>query len=63
MQIKIFDTSLRDGTQAEGISLTVNDKLKIAAALDNLGVHYIEGGWPYSNPKEIEFFLKVKKMK
>ncbi|MDO8734803.1 MAG: citramalate synthase [Elusimicrobiota bacterium] len=63
MQIKIFETSLRDGTQGEGISLTVDDKLKIAAALDNLGVHYIEGGWPYSNPKEVEFFLKVKKLK
>jgi len=63
MKIKIFDTSLRDGMQGEGISLTVDDKLKIASALDNLGVHYIEGGWPYSNPKETEFFLKVKKLK
>jgi len=63
MDVKLFDTSLRDGTQGEGISLTVDDKLKIASALDNLGVHYIEGGWPYSNPKETEFFLKVKKLK
>ncbi|MFH0948689.1 MAG: citramalate synthase [Elusimicrobiota bacterium] len=62
-RVKIFDTSLRDGTQGEGISLTVDDKLKIAVALDELGVHYIEGGWPYSNPKEVEFFLKVKKLK
>ncbi|MEW6557231.1 MAG: hypothetical protein AB1349_07745, partial [Elusimicrobiota bacterium] len=46
MKIKLFDTSLRDGTQGEGISLTVEDKLKIAVALDNLGIHYIEGGWP-----------------
>ncbi|MFH1540481.1 MAG: citramalate synthase [Elusimicrobiota bacterium] len=62
-RVKIFDTSLRDGAQGEGISLTVGDKLKIAIALDEIGIHYIEGGWPYSNPKEIEFFLKIKKLK
>ncbi|OGS44758.1 MAG: citramalate synthase [Elusimicrobia bacterium RIFOXYD2_FULL_34_15] len=63
MNVKIFDTTLRDGTQGEGISLTVDDKLKIASALDELGIHYVEGGWPYSNPKDIEFFKKVRKLK
>lgn len=59
-QVKIFDTTLRDGTQGEGISLSVEDKLKIAQKLDALGVHYIEGGWPGSNSKDIEFFKRVK---
>lgn len=59
-QVKIFDTTLRDGTQGEGISLTVEDKLKIAQKLDSLGVHYIEGGWPGSNSKDIEFFHRIK---
>ncbi|HAM38098.1 MAG: citramalate synthase [Elusimicrobia bacterium RIFOXYC2_FULL_34_12] len=63
MNVNIFDTTLRDGTQGEGISLTVDDKLRIASALDDIGIHYIEGGWPYSNPKDIEFFKKVKKLK
>ncbi|MBN1383840.1 MAG: citramalate synthase [Elusimicrobia bacterium] len=63
MNVKILDTTLRDGTQGEGISLSVDDKLKIAAALDNFGVHYIEGGWPYSNPKEVAFFQKLRKLK
>ena len=57
--VTIFDTTLRDGTQGEGISLSVDDKLKIAAKLDLLGVHYIEGGWPGSNNKDIEFFQKA----
>ncbi|MFM9330387.1 citramalate synthase [Paenibacillus mesotrionivorans] len=61
-QVKIFDTTLRDGTQGEGISLTVEDKLKIARKLDELGVHYIEGGWPGSNYKDIEFFERVKEL-
>lgn len=61
-QVKIFDTTLRDGTQGEGISLTVEDKLKIARKLDELGVHYIEGGWPGSNYKDIEFFSRVKEL-
>ena len=63
VKVKLFDTTLRDGSQSEGISFTVEDKLKIALALDNLGIHYIEGGWPYSNPKDIEFFLKIRKQK
>lgn len=61
-QVKIFDTTLRDGTQGEGISLTVEDKLKIAQKLDALGVHYIEGGWPGSNNKDIEFFKRVQEL-
>jgi 2-isopropylmalate synthase len=61
--IKLFDTTLRDGSQTEGISFTVDDKLKIVRLLDDLGVHYIEGGWPGSNPKDIDFFKKVKDVK
>ncbi|MBP2001274.1 2-isopropylmalate synthase [Paenibacillus shirakamiensis] len=58
--LSIFDTTLRDGTQGEGISLSADDKLKIATKLDQLGVHYIEGGIPGSNTKDIEFFRRVK---
>ena len=58
----VYDTTLRDGTQREGISLSLNDKLKIAQRLDEFGVHYIEGGWPGSNPKDAEFFRAVKEM-
>lgn len=58
--ISIFDTTLRDGTQGEGVSLSAEDKLKIAMKLDQLGVHYIEGGNPGSNSKDIEFFQRVK---
>ena len=54
--IEIFDTTLRDGTQFEGISLTVDDKLKVAEQLDWLGVAWIEGGYPMANPKDEEFF-------
>jgi len=61
--ISIFDTTLRDGTQGEGISLSAEDKLKIAQKLDALGVHYIEGGNPGSNSKDIEFFQRMKSMK
>ena len=57
--VEIYDTTLRDGAQLEGISLTVNDKLRIADELDELGVHYIEGGWPGANPKDIEFFERA----
>lgn len=60
--VKIFDTTLRDGTQGEGISLSVEDKMKIARKLDALGVHYIEGGWPGSNNKDIEFFTRVPEL-
>jgi 2-isopropylmalate synthase len=62
-QIKIYDTTLRDGSQGEGISFSVADKLKIAKKLDFLGMHYIEGGWPGSNPKDMEFFKEARKIK
>ena len=58
--IEIFDTTLRDGLQVEGVSATVEDKLRIAEQLDVLGVHYIEGGWPGANPKDIEFFARAR---
>ena len=57
--VEIYDTTLRDGTQLEGISVTVDDKLRIAEQLDHLGVHYIEGGWPGANPKDDEFFRRA----
>ncbi len=62
MQIMLYDTTLRDGTQREGLSLSCDDKLKIARELDTLGVHYIEGGWPGSNPKDAEFFQRVAEL-
>mgnify|MGYP006413145175 FL=1 len=58
--VDIYDTTLRDGAQLEGISFTVDDKLRIAEQLDRLGVHYIEGGWPGANPKDVEFFERAK---
>jgi 2-isopropylmalate synthase len=61
-QVFVYDTTLRDGTQREGISLSVDDKLKIAQKLDEFGVHYIEGGWPGSNPKDVEFFRRAATM-
>jgi len=62
-QVEIYDTTLRDGSQGEGINFSVADKLRIAEKLDAFGVHYIEGGWPGSNPKDIEFFASAKKKK
>jgi len=59
-KIKLYDTTLRDGAQGEGISYSVMDKVSIAKELDLLGVDYIEGGWPGSNPKDMEFFLRMK---
>ncbi|MGB3633602.1 MAG: citramalate synthase, partial [Rubrobacteraceae bacterium] len=56
MTIKLFDTTLRDGTQREGVSLTTEDKIRIARELDALGIHYIEAGFPASNPKDLDFF-------
>jgi 2-isopropylmalate synthase len=58
--IEIYDTTLRDGTQGEGVTFSVADKLRIAERLDAFGVHYIEGGWPGSNPRDIEFFEQAK---
>lgn len=58
--VRIYDTTLRDGTQGEGLSLSVDDKIKIARRLDEMGFHYIEGGWPGSNPKDAEFFSRLR---
>ncbi|HZU81046.1 MAG TPA: citramalate synthase, partial [Acidimicrobiales bacterium] len=57
--VDIFDTTLRDGSQQEGLSLTVDDKLRVAEQLDHLGVAFIEGGWPGANPKDEEFFARA----
>ncbi len=62
-RIVIYDTTLRDGSQTEGISFSVNDKVKITEKLDDLGIHYIEGGWPGSNPKDEEYFKVMLKKK
>ncbi len=62
-EVEIYDTTLRDGSQGEGINFSVADKLRIAEKLDAFGVHYIEGGWPGSNPKDIEFFAEAKRRK
>jgi 2-isopropylmalate synthase len=58
--IKLYDTTLRDGTQGEGVSFSMEDKVRIAQRLDALGIHYIEGGWPGSNPKDLRFFKRVQ---
>ncbi len=60
-EIEIYDTTLRDGSQGEGINFSVTDKLRIAERLDAFGIHYIEGGWPGSNPKDIEFFEQARR--
>src|SRR6476646_300358 len=62
-EVEIYDTTLRDGSQGEGINFSVMDKLRIAERLDTFGVHFIEGGWPGSNPKDIEFFAEAKRKK
>ena len=59
-RVELYDTTLRDGSQREGISYTVEDKLRIAGKLDEFGVTFIEGGWPGSNPKDAEFFARAK---
>jgi 2-isopropylmalate synthase len=59
-QVKIYDTTLRDGTQAEDFNLSLADKIRIAQKLAQLGVHYIEGGWPGSNPKDKDFFTEIR---
>lgn len=58
--VQIYDTTLRDGAQTEGISFSCEDKIKIALCLDKIGFHYIEGGWPGSNPKDLDFFKRMK---
>ncbi len=59
--IEIYDTTLRDGTQGEGIAFAVGEKLRVAALLDELGVHLIEGGWPGANPRDSEFFARARR--
>ena len=62
LSVQLYDTTLRDGTQREGVSFSVVDKLNIAHKLDELGIHFIEGGWPGSNPKDVEFFDKSRSL-
>lgn len=62
-KIELYDTTLRDGAQSEGISFSVSDKLKICEKLDELGIHFIEGGWPGANPKDMAFFSKAKSLR
>jgi 2-isopropylmalate synthase len=57
--VKIYDTTLRDGTQGEGVSFSMEDKVRLTSRLDALGIHYIEGGWPGSNPKDLRFFRRM----
>ena len=61
--VELYDTTLRDGAQTEGISYSVQDKLRITEKLNALGVHYIEGGWPGSNPKDAEFFRRARRLR
>ncbi len=58
--VKIYDTTLRDGTQGEGVAFSMEDKVRLAQRLDALGIHYIEGGWPGSNPKDLRFFRRIQ---
>src|SRR3954464_9045835 len=62
MRIRTFDTTLRDGTQGEAVSFSVEDKVLITQKLDELGIDYIEGGWPGSNPKDKEFFARAAEL-
>src|SRR3954447_16617724 len=62
-RIDIYDTTLRDGTQGEGVSLSVQDKLLISRRLDELGIDFIEGGYPLSNPKDAAFFSEARSLK
>ncbi|MDP7239592.1 MAG: citramalate synthase, partial [Dehalococcoidia bacterium] len=61
--VYLYDTTLRDGVQREGLSFSAEDKLKILLKLDELGVHFVEGGWPGSNPRDKEFFQKASRLK
>src|SRR5437879_13034835 len=63
MRIHTFDTTLRDGTQGEAVSFSVEDKILITQKLDEIGIDYIEGGWPGSNPKDREFFARARNLK
>src|SRR2546422_530320 len=61
-RIQIYDTTLRDGSQGEGVNFSLQDKLQITRRLDELGVDFIEGGYPLSNPKDFEYFQEVRKL-
>ena len=61
--VQLYDTTLRDGAQAEDVNFSVEDKIRVARKLDQFGVHYIEGGWPGSNPRDIEFFKEMRRVK
>jgi 2-isopropylmalate synthase len=61
--VQLYDTTLRDGAQAEDVNFSVEDKIRIARKLDQFGVHYVEGGWPGSNPRDVEFFREMKRVK
>ncbi|MEW6777697.1 MAG: citramalate synthase, partial [Bdellovibrionota bacterium] len=62
-RVDIYDVTLRDGAQGEGVNFSVEDKLRIARALDELGISYAEGGWPGSNPRDAAFFEAARKAK
>src|SRR5512142_1247873 len=62
-KVDLYDTTLRDGAQAEDVNFSVEDKIRIARKLDQFGVHYIEGGWPGSNPRDVEFFGEMRRVK
>ena len=62
-RILIYDTTLRDGSQGENVSFSVEDKLLVARKLDEFGIDYIEGGWPGSNPKDVAFFQRAQELK
>ena len=62
MRIQIYDTTLRDGTQSESVAFSVEDKIRVARELDQVGVSYIEGGWPGSNEKDAEFFRRASSL-
>ncbi|MFA5072463.1 MAG: citramalate synthase [Nitrospirota bacterium] len=61
--VKIYDTTLRDGAQSEDLNFSVEDKIRVAKKLDQFGIHYIEGGWPGSNPRDVEFFAEMRKVR
>src|SRR5450756_763448 len=61
--VYLYDTTLRDGAQAEDVNFSVEDKVRVAQKLDRFGIHYIEGGWPGSNPRDIEFFKEMRRVK
>jgi len=61
--VKIYDTTLRDGAQSEDVSFTVEDMIRVTMKLDELGIHYVEGGWPGSNPRDVEYFQKIRGVK